>query len=127
LPAKILVAEDEPDLRKASKIVLEGAGYQVVEASDGDEALKKADSERPDLILSDVVIPNRSGLEVCKILKNRPQTRLIPILLFIVLGRDIDKKLSEEAGADGYIVKPFTPNDLVAEVRKHLERASYKK
>jgi len=72
-------------------------------------------------------MPNRSGLEVCKILKNRPQTRLIPILLFIVLGRDIDKKLSEEAGADGYIVKPFTPNDLVAEVRKHLERASYKK
>lgn len=119
-----MVVEDDPDLRKASKIILENAGYRVIEATDGDEALKKVDSERPDLILSDVVMPNRSGLEVCKILKNRPETRLIPILLFIVLGRDIDKKLGEGVGADGYIVKPFTTNDLVAEVRKHLESAA---
>lgn len=117
-----MVVDDEPDLLNAAKILLERAGYQVVEATNGDEAIEKADSERPDLILSDVVMPGKSGLEVCKILKEKPQTKSIPILIFTVLGRDVDKKLSKEAGADGHLVKPFTPEGLVAEVKKHIGR-----
>jgi len=122
LPDKILVADDEPDLLNAAKIVLAKAGYRIIEATNGDEALEKAESERPDLMVLDLVMPGKSGLDVCKILKNKPQTRLIPILIYTVLERDADKKLSKEAGADGHLVKPFTPDDLVNEVKKHLEK-----
>jgi CheY-like chemotaxis protein len=99
----------------------------VVVASDGEEALQKAGSEGPDLILLDLVMPGRSGLEICKTLKEQPGTKLIHVLMFTVLGREADKKLSREAGADGHFVKPFTPEDLVTEVQKHLEKARSEK
>ena len=122
MPDRILIADDEPDLLNAAKIMLERGGYQVVEATNGDEALERAISENPDLIILDVVMPGKNGLEVCKILKEKPQTRSIPILIYTVLGREEEKKLSKEAGADGFLVKPFTPDDLVSIVKKHLER-----
>ena len=115
--------DDEADTRNLAKMILEGEGYQVVVASDGEEALQKAGSEGPDLILLDVVMPGRSGLEVCKILKSQPKTKLVPVLMFTVLGREADRKMSREAGADSHFVKPFTPEDLVAEVKKHLVKA----
>ena len=122
MPDRILIADDEPDLLNAAKIMLERGGYQVVEATNGDEALERAISENPDLIILDVVMPGKSGIDVCKILKEKPETRSIPILIYTVLGREEEKKLSKEAGADGFLVKPFTPDDLVAIVKKHLER-----
>ncbi|WP_455276962.1 response regulator transcription factor [[Eubacterium] cellulosolvens] len=127
MPDKILVVDDEPDLLNAAKIILERSGYIVVEADNGDDAIEKALSERPDLILSDVVMPGKSGLEVCKILKNKPQTKLIPILIFTVLGRDVDKKLSKDAGADGHLVKPFSPEGLVNEIKTHIEKIQSEK
>jgi DNA-binding response OmpR family regulator len=121
LPDRILVADDEPDLLNAAKIMLEKGGYQVIEATNGDEALEKVNSEKPDLIILDVVMPGKTGTEVCKILKEDPQTSSIPILMYTVLGREADSKISEEVGADGHLIKPFSPEDLVATVKKHLE------
>jgi len=121
LPDRILVADDEPDLLNAAKIMLEKGGYQVIEATNGDEALEKVHLEKPDLIILDVVMPGKTGTEVCKILKEDPQTSSIPILMYTVLGREADSKISEEVGADGHLIKPFSPEDLVAIVKKHLE------
>ena len=126
MPDRILVADDEPDLLNAAKIMLERGGYQVIEATNGDEALEKVYSEKPDLIILDVVMPGKTGTEVCKILKDDPQTSSIPILMYTVLGRKADSKISEEAGADEHLIKPFIPEDLVAMVKKHLELARSK-
>ncbi|WP_455276241.1 response regulator [[Eubacterium] cellulosolvens] len=123
MPDRILVADDEPDLLNAAKIMLERGGYQVIEANDGDEALEKVYSEKPDLIILDVVMPGKTGTEVCRILKDDPITSSIPILMYTVLGREADSKISEEAGADGHLIKPFTPEELVAVVKKHLDLA----
>ena len=120
---KILVVDDEPDTLNLVKMILEGEGYQVISASDGDEALQKVEVDEPSFILLDLVMPGKSGLEVCKILKTQPKTKLIPVVTFSVLGRDVDKKLSREAGAESHFIKPFTPEDLIAEVRRHLEKA----
>lgn len=126
MPDRILVADDEPDLLNAAKIMLEKGGYQVIEATNGDEALEKVHLEKPDLIILDVVMPGKTGTEVCKILKEDPQTSSIPILMYTVLGREADSKISEGVGADGHLIKPFSPEDLVAIVKKHLELAKSK-
>jgi CheY-like chemotaxis protein len=122
LADKILVVDDEFDTLNLAKMILERKGYLVVDVSNGEEAIQKADSERPDLILLDMVMPGKSGLEVCKILKSQPKTKQIPVVIFTVLGRDVDKQLSKDAGADGHLLKPFTPEDLIAEIEKHLEK-----
>jgi CheY-like chemotaxis protein len=121
LPDKVLVVDDEADILDLARMILEEDGYCVVEASSGDEALLKAEAENPDLILLDVVMPGKSGLEVCKALKSQVRTRCIPMVMFTVLGRDVDKKLAREVGADGHFTKPFTPEDLRAEIRKYLK------
>lgn len=92
-------------------------------ASTGEEALQKVESEVPDLVLLDMVLPGKSGLEVCKILKSQSRTKLTPVIMFTVLGREIDRKLSAEAGADGHFIKPFTHEDLLKEIKGHLDRA----
>lgn len=119
---KILIADDEPDTLNLAKMLLAKGGYGVVTASSGEEALQKAEAEIPDLILLDVVMPGKSGLEVCKILKDRPRTRHVPVVMFTVLGRDVDRKLSTDAGANGHFLKPFTSEDLRAVARKHIDQ-----
>ena len=109
---KILIVDDAPDTIHLTKLILEGIGYQAVSASDGDEALQKMNSEMPDLILLDLVMPGKSGLEVCRILKTQPMTKLIPVIMFTALGREIDKKLVKDAGADGHLIKPFQEDEL---------------
>jgi len=122
LPDKILVVDDEADIVALVRRILEKDGFQVVTAVDGDEALLKAEAEMPDLVLLDLVMPGKTGLEVCKILKSQAKTRHIPIVMFTALGRDVDRKLTMEAGADGHFTKPFTPETLVAEVKMDLDR-----
>jgi len=78
-------------------------------------------------ILLDLVMPGKSGLEVCKVLKGQPKTKHIPVVMFSTLGRDVDRKLSAEAGADGHFTKPFTPEGLTTEVRKHLDHTRAEK
>jgi DNA-binding response OmpR family regulator len=127
LADRILVVDDEPDVLNLAAMVLEGQGYIVIKASNGDETLQKADTMMPDFILLDVVMPGKSGLEVCKILKSQAKTKHIPIVMFTALGRDIDRKLGAEVGADGHFTKPFTPESLLAEVKKHLDQGRAEK
>lgn len=127
LPDKILIVEDEIDTLNLAKMILEGEGFDIITATNGEEGLKKVINEWPDLILSDLVMPVKSGLELCNALKSNPRTKLIPIVIFTVLGRDVDKKLCEDAGAEGHLIKPFTQNSLISEINKQLERIRFDK
>jgi DNA-binding response OmpR family regulator len=118
--AKILVVDDEADARALSKRILERNGFQVLEATNGDEAIQEANTKSPDLILLDIVMPGKDGVEVCKILKSQAQTKQIPIVMFTVLGRDADKKRAADARCDGYLTRPFNTEDILTEVKKHL-------
>lgn len=120
---KILIVDDELDMLNAAKMIFEGEGYVVVGAVSGEEAIQKAESEIPDLILLDVVLPGKMGIEVCKHLKTQIKTKHIPIIMFTALMRDVDRQMSADAGADGYFNKPFTPDTLLVEVKKHLQAA----
>jgi len=102
-------------------MMLETEGYQVITASNGEEALRVASSQIPDLVLLDVVMPGPSGFEVSKALKGQHKTKHIPIVMFTTLGRDVDRKMSAEAGANGHFTKPFTHEGLAEMVRRHLE------
>jgi DNA-binding response OmpR family regulator len=117
-----MVVDDEVDMVNATKMVLEIEGYEVVVAYDGEEALRKAETEMPHLILLDKKMPGKTGEEVCKILKSNTKTKHIPVLIFTASGTDI-KDLVAQVKADGYILKPFAPEDLLLEVKKHLEQA----
>jgi len=115
--------DDEPDVLDLSKMILEKKGYQVIVAPDGGEALRRADAEGPDLILLDLVMPGKSGLEVCKILKSQFKTKHIPVVMFTALGREVDRSLVKEAGADSHFMKPFTAEALLTEVKRQLDTA----
>jgi CheY-like chemotaxis protein len=122
MPDRILIVDDEPDILNLVKMILEGERYQVVVASNGEEALQKAETEMPDLILLDLVMPGKSGLEVCRILKSQAKTKIIPVIMFTALGRDVDMKLAIESGADGFFIKPCTSERLFAEVKQCLKK-----
>ena len=121
MPYRILVVDDEPDILNLTKMILTKRGYQVIVASDGEEALRKAEAEAPDLILLDLVMPGKSGLEVCRILKSQAKTRHIPVVMSTVLGREVDRTLTKEAGADAHFTKPFTSVALLTEVKRQLD------
>ena len=120
---KILVVDDESDIVNLLKLILETEGYRVLPAYDGDEALGLAQMEVPDLVLLDLMMPGKSGLEVCRTLKNQQRTRNTPVIVFTALGRDVDRKLSKEAGADAHLTKPLTHEEILAEVRRCLSEA----
>lgn len=120
---KILVVDDEVDIVNLVKIILESEGYIVSTAFDGEEAIVRATSELPDLILLDIVMPRKTGLEVCRILKSQNKTKMIPILMFTVLGRDVDKRMSMEAGADGHITKPFEADELISNIKATIKKS----
>jgi len=117
---RIMVVDDEPDIVSLLKLVLEAEGYEVVPALSGDIALQLAEIETPDLVLLDLMMPGKSGLETCRILKNRPRTKNSPIIIFSALGRDVDKKQTAEAGATAHITKPFNNVGLIREVKRCL-------
>jgi CheY-like chemotaxis protein len=120
---KIMVVDDESDIISLLKLVLEAEGYQVVGALSGDEAISLAEIEAPDLVLLDLMMPGRSGLETCRYLKNQSKTRNIPVVVFSALGRDVDRKLTAEAGASAHLTKPFNNTGLLTEVRRCLGEA----
>ena len=119
---KILVVDDEPTIRELAQIILQDEGYSVITAENGVDAIQKVKDEIPDLVLLDVVMPGMNGLEVCRILKTEAETKFIPIVMFTVLGRDTDMKVAGESGCDGYFLKPFSPEDLIAEVKNRLRK-----
>ena len=119
---KILIVDDEPDALELIKVNLTAAGFVVATAEDGEEALKKARSLAPDLILLDVMLPQVGGLEVCKILRRDDATRDIPIIMVTAKAAEIDRVLGLELGADDYVTKPFSPRELVLRVKALLRR-----
>ncbi len=118
---KILVVDDEEMTTQLAKVFLERQGFEVVCAYDGEEGIRLAHSEHPDLILLDITIPKVDGFEVCRQLKSEDEFRQIPILMFT--GSDLSRDIARghEVGADEYIVKPFSGKALVATIRKHLK------
>jgi phosphate regulon transcriptional regulator PhoB len=121
---KILVVDDEPDALDLIQFNLKSAGYDVVTADDGTEALKKARTTQPALVVLDVMLPEIDGLEVCKTLRREPATATIPIIMLTAKAAEIDRVLGLELGADDYLTKPFSPRELVLRVKALLRRRS---
>jgi len=116
----ILVCDDEANIRHIMDFSLESEGFEVLEAADGDEALRLAATAAPDLVLLDVMMPGNDGLTVCRHLKQNPATRHIPVLLLTARAGKEDREAGLAAGADGYITKPFSPQRLVDKVNELL-------
>ena len=116
---RILIAEDEADIRNILKLYLESEGFEVVQAQDGDQALRMAQQKMPDLILLDVMMPNMDGFAVTQALRQYSQ---VPILILSARSQDADKILGLNLGADDYIAKPFNALEVVARVKAHLRR-----
>ncbi|UPM55125.1 response regulator transcription factor [Gottfriedia acidiceleris] len=118
---KILVVDDEEHILTLIKFNLEQAGFQVVTATDGEEGLQKAVEEKPELIVLDLMLPKKDGMEVCKEL--RLQRNTTPILMVTAKDDEFDKVLGLELGADDYMTKPFSPREVVARVKAILRRS----
>ena len=120
--AKILVVDDEPDAVELVEFNLKNAGFEVVTAADGAQALKKARAALPDLIVLDLMLPEVDGLEVCKLLRRDAATAGIPILMLTAKAAEIDRVLGLELGADDYVTKPFSPRELTLRIKGLLRR-----
>lgn len=119
---KILVAEDERDIRELVMFSLKGlGGFDVVQAPNGEEAVKVATIERPDLILMDVRMPRMTGYEACKRLKEIDETKDIPVIFLSAKGQESEIQQGLSVGATQYILKPFAPDELVSQVRTVLK------
>lgn len=122
--AKILVAEDERDIRDLVSFTLQYAGYDVISASNGEEALQLALKEKPDLILSDVRMPKMTGYEVCKRLKADPEMQHIPVVFLSAKGQEAEVQTGLAVGATDYLLKPFAPDQLMARVAEILAKST---
>ena len=122
MPAKILIAEDERDIRELVKYSLTFAGFEVVEASNGIEAVDRTVAERPDLILMDVRMPKMTGYEACKQLKAIDEVKDIPVIFLSAKGQESEIQQGMDVGAVEYILKPFAPDYLTDKVNEVLRR-----
>lgn len=120
--AKILIAEDEPDIRDLIRFTLTFAGYQVVAAANGEEALEKARLEIPDLIMMDVRMPKMTGYEACLEMKKDAQIKHIPVVFLSAKGQESEVATGLDVGAVEYILKPFSPDELTAKVKELLKK-----
>jgi phosphate regulon transcriptional regulator PhoB len=123
---KILVVEDEPDIRKLVQYNLTQERFSVLEAEDGEQALKLLQREKPSLVILDLMLPGVSGMELCKLLKQRSETAKLPILMLTAKAGEADRIVGLEMGADDYLAKPFSPREMVARVRAILRRSEAK-
>ena len=121
--SKILIVDDEVNIRQLVKYNLEKESYQIVEAEDGLQGLRLAKTEKPDLMLLDLMLPQMDGLEVCRSLKGNQATAALPIIMLTAKSEEIDKVIGLELGADDYMSKPFSPRELVARVKAVLRRS----
>jgi two-component system alkaline phosphatase synthesis response regulator PhoP len=124
--AKILVAEDEPDIRELLAFTLKYGGFDVVTAANGLEAIEQAKESKPDMILLDVRMPRMTGYEACKVLKEKPETAGIPIVFLSAKGQEAEVERGIDAGAIDYILKPFAPDTLITHIKKLLDSADDK-
>lgn len=119
----VLVVEDEPSQREVLAYNLEAEGFSVIRAEDGDEALLLVDEQAPDVIVLDWMLPGVSGIEVCRRLKSRSETREVPIIMLSARSEEVDRVRGLETGADDYVVKPYSLVELMARVRTQLRRS----
>jgi DNA-binding response OmpR family regulator len=117
-----LVVEDAPDIRLVISFVLEKAGFKVYEESDGEAGLAVAAEVRPDIVLLDWMLPAMSGIEVCRALRNNVDLGEVAVILLTARAQESDVEAGFAAGADDYIVKPFSPRELLERVQKVLAR-----
>ena len=123
MPKHVLVVEDEPDTAELIELHLKNDGYRVTVAGDGDQALKKVHKHMPDLVILDLMIPEITGVEVCKFIRKDPATQSIPIIMCTAKTGEIDKILGLELGADDYVTKPFSPRELLLRVKNLIKRS----
>jgi two-component system alkaline phosphatase synthesis response regulator PhoP len=126
--ARVLLIDDDPDFVAATKIVLESKPFQVITALDGDEGLKKAREQKPDVIILDVIMPTKDGFDVCVQLKKEPELADIPVIMLTSFAQRVgDTSISVGKGltieADDYIDKPVNPNELIRRVERLLKKA----
>ena len=124
LNQKILVVEDEPDIRKLVQYTLTQERYKVLEAENGEQALRYLQKDQPDLIVLDLMLPGLTGIEICRLVRDRPETAKLPILMLTAKAGEADRVVGLEMGADDYLAKPFSPREMVARVRALLRRAN---
>jgi len=120
----IAVVDDEPDIVEFVSLHLKRAGFEVKGYLEAGYFLRSIASEKPDLIILDLMLPDADGLDVCKYFKKKDEYSAIPIIMLTAKGTEIDKILGLELGADDYVTKPFSPNELVARVKAVLRRPS---
>ena len=119
---KILVVDDEPNILMSIEYILDMEGYEVHTARDGEEALSVAERIRPDLILLDVSMPRKDGYEVCRILREREDMAGTKVIMLTAKGQALEKKKGIEVGADEYVTKPFSADDLLEKILTLVER-----
>lgn len=122
MPSKLLVVEDERDLQRVISYNFKQAGFDVITAANGETALRAVKEEPFDLILLDLMLPDMAGTEVCKRLKQNPQTANIPVIMVTAKGEEIDRIVGFELGVDDYVVKPFSVRELILRARAILRR-----
>ena len=122
--ARVLVVEDERDIRDLLAFNLKQAGHEVFGASTGAEGLRLARAHKPHVVLLDVMLPDQSGTEVCRILKREPATAGVPVIMLTAKGEEVDRVVGFELGADDYVVKPFSMRELMLRVQSMLRRGA---
>lgn len=118
----VLLVEDEPAQREILRYNLTSEGYEVMMAENGDDALIMVDEVMPDLILLDWMLPGVSGIEICRQVKTRKETRAIPVIMLSARSEELDRVRGLETGADDYVVKPYSVSELMARIRTQLRR-----
>lgn len=124
IPYKVLIIEDEPDLALTLTYNLEQAGYEVASELTGGGGLVKAETFVPDLVLLDLMLPDSSGFEVCRALKNNPLTQHAPVVMLTARGEEVDRVRGFEVGAEDYVLKPFSVKELLLRLKVILNRRS---
>ena len=120
---RVLIADDEPNQLELLSYNLGRSEFEVIRAEDGQQALEMIEDHRPDLVILDWMMPNLSGIDVCRTLRGRPETRLLPVILLSARGAEGDRTLGLDIGADDYISKPFSPRELISRVKALLRRS----
>ena len=123
MSVKILIADDEPNQLELLSFNLSQAGFEVAQAHDGKQALTMIEDSLPDLVVLDWMMPHLSGIELCRILRSRRDTKLLPIIMLSARGEEGDRTLGLDTGADDYLSKPFSPRELTSRVKALLRRA----
>jgi twitching motility two-component system response regulator PilH len=119
----VLIVDDSPTVREMLSEQLKRSGFNVAEAADGEEAIEKIKAILPDLVITDIVMPRKNGYELCRWIKNEPDTKNIPVVMCTSKGEEFDVYWGMKQGADAYITKPYHPPDLLAAIKRLLKES----